>query len=359
MGKEWHQRILARHPELAITYRDVPDDRNGLLHWMELMKRLKADHPDKPISLDFPEEFSQHFRKKQNWNPVAARSWLDANRTLLDEIRAIGLMPDQSAKGIDPASRPWSMSLDSAKALLMDAHLAAEQGDTARALESVRAANGLANHLKRSESPLMIDVIYGSSIQQKIQEYVFSAILPSLPAGQTDIAAWENAVNPTLQQPGDFSRIIKGEWNGTMPTELLPAMSDSTDPHNPSDPEALAEAFTLNMENIARQNDDITLAELPDNPTPQADLSKLSWRSRELANDLGMSGQYDSRRYWARYQVSTGMTQAAFAILKGQPVPNDPVSGQPYTWDPATRILSAPTGKDFERMRIQLTLPKF
>ena len=42
------------------------------------------------------------------------------------------------------------------------------------------------------------------------------------------------------------------------------------------------------------------------------------------------------------------MHQAAFAILKGQPVPNDPVYGQPYIWDPATRLLSPPAGPAFD-----------
>jgi hypothetical protein len=44
------------------------------------------------------------------------------------------------------------------------------------------------------------------------------------------------------------------------------------------------------------------------------------------------------------------MIQAAFAIMKGQAIPNDPVYGLPYTWDPATRQLSPPDNPAFQKM---------
>jgi hypothetical protein len=53
------------------------------------------------------------------------------------------------------------------------------------------------------------------------------------------------------------------------------------------------------------------------------------------------------------------MTQAAFAIMKNQPVPTDPVYGQHYRWDPATRQLSMPAGEAFDTMQIKpITVPK-
>ena len=53
------------------------------------------------------------------------------------------------------------------------------------------------------------------------------------------------------------------------------------------------------------------------------------------------------------------MTQAAFAILQGQPVPNDPIHGKPYSWNPETRELSLPAGDGFRKMNIKpLKLPK-
>ena len=53
------------------------------------------------------------------------------------------------------------------------------------------------------------------------------------------------------------------------------------------------------------------------------------------------------------------MTQAAFAIMKGQPIPKDPVYGQDYRWDPVTRLLSAPDTEAFNSLNIKpITVPK-
>jgi hypothetical protein len=53
------------------------------------------------------------------------------------------------------------------------------------------------------------------------------------------------------------------------------------------------------------------------------------------------------------------MMQAAFALMKGQTLPLDPVYGQPYGWDPATRTLSPPAHPAFEEMKLNpIVVPK-
>ena len=54
-----------------------------------------------------------------------------------------------------------------------------------------------------------------------------------------------------------------------------------------------------------------------------------------------------------RAQSATGMMQAAFALMKGQPLPPDPVYGLPYQWDPATRTLSPPDSPEFQEMQLK------
>lgn len=46
------------------------------------------------------------------------------------------------------------------------------------------------------------------------------------------------------------------------------------------------------------------------------------------------------REGWMHAQSQSGLTQAAFVILKGHPLPKDPIYGQDCDWDPATRELS-------------------
>ena len=361
LGKEWHERILARYPELAVTRKNLPDDQNGLRKWRDLEERLRGGKSEvKAINLGFTEDLRAHFQNRQDWNHEKAKVWIDANRSLLDEVRAIGLMPDQASFEVASGYYVTSAAFDLSNALLMEAHLAAEQGDILQALESIRAAHGFGNHFKNGEFPTGQEMRAGLGIQLRVQSYVFSQILPALPAGQVDIGAWENAVNPTLQQPADFSRMVRGEWNYQMQEKLLPSLSDATDPEIPADPEALAEAYTQYMKTLALQSESLTLADLSHTSELKSDVSDLSWRSRKIAKDLGMTpDSYSMMQNWEIWQSHAGLNQAAFAILKGQPIPNDPIYGEPYVWDPATRQLSIPDSPVFDKQRFRpITVPK-
>ncbi len=60
-----------------------------------------------------------------------------------------------------------------------------------------------------------------------------------------------------------------------------------------------------------------------------------------------------------RSQSTFAMNQAAFDIMKGQPVPVDPVFGQPYRWNPDTRELAAPDTPEFKQLDIKpITVPR-
>lgn len=369
LGKEWYERILVRYPELAVTYKDLPEDQNGLLQWKRFEKRLRdAKDPHSPL-LGLPVDLAEHFgnsKDKKPWNAESTKAWLDENRALLDEARAIALMPDQSSAGhADSDQLAESAGIgagrDFSKAFLMEAHLLAEQGDIAGALESIRAATGIANHLRNGEAPNLYEGLNGAYIQRSIERYVFTDILPGLPEGQRDVAIWENAINPKLREPADFARLVRGEWNAYMQKGLLPALADTTDFSTPNDGEALAEAYTQSYMSLATQNESLTLAELPSNPVVNLPHDNLSWRSRDIAKDHGiMEGGYNLRDSWERNQIQTGMTQAAFAIIKGEPIPNDPIRGLPYVWDPATRKLSLPEIPEYKRIGIKpLVLPEF
>lgn len=54
-----------------------------------------------------------------------------------------------------------------------------------------------------------------------------------------------------------------------------------------------------------------------------------------------------------RAQSRFAMTQAAFAIMKGEPLPTDPIHGLPYQWDPASRQLSPPDDPAFTPLNLR------
>jgi hypothetical protein len=111
--------------------------------------------------------------------------------------------------------------------------------------------------------------------------------------------------------------------------------------------------------NMVQDHEGRPVSDLPNIPIVEfPDSSYLSRQSRRLTWDFGI-GCRAWRNGWARAQSSSALTQAAFAIMAGQPVPCDPIFGQPYLWDPTTRILSPPNSETFKSLNIKpITVPR-
>lgn len=187
---EWFQRILERHPEMAVTYKDVPAEQNGFLKLFDLFDRF--DGQENPYKI--PQELSDYFSNPERWNAEAAKTYLAQNRALVDEIRSIGLLPEQSVKGLDPLRLGFfsvNLARRSSNILEMEARLAAERGDQAAALQSMLAVQGLANHFDQIETPSLLHATVGIFVRLTAQDFLFSQILPALPPESRDIAAWE------------------------------------------------------------------------------------------------------------------------------------------------------------------------
>lgn len=364
LGHEWYERILARYPELAMEPgMEVPPERNGLLKLTELFKRLGNETTGAMAFVPYPQDLKSPFNKDHPWDEKAASDCVEANRALIDEIKEIGLMKESSMAGMSAVN--WEHGLignsnKSAELLLLDARLEAGRGDIAGALESIRAATGLANHLGGGGDSPMMNSIFAASINGKVSSFVFSSILPNLPAGQVDAAAWQAAMNPTVQQPSDFARTLRAEWNSGLANHLLPAFSDETDPSVPRDADQLVEDYTRHILKGVRQAESLSMSDLENTRSPVTSANHLSRRGRSYAEMMGMTeDSFDMRGLWERNQAGAGFRQAVFAVMEGKPVPNDPVSGKPYQWDPVTRKLSMPDIPRYQKTNIRpVTVPK-
>ncbi len=362
LAEPWHQKLLLRFPELAVTLRNVPDERNGFLKWLDFSDKMKGDDGSGQPVLDLPKELSDYLNQNGAWNSDAAKVWLDQHKSLLDEIRAIGLLPDRSVNGI-PTERwgfiPARFAKTCGDVLIIEARLAAEQGDPAAALESIRAVTGLADHFTEIETPTLLAATVHSLMRLNLASHVLNDIIPALPAGQVDPAAWENALNPTVSGPAEFARIMTGDWSVMNRDYLLPMLLDAEDPKYPPDGGDLLDYVSLSYLEIVRSHESATLSDLPTLQFPPiADASHLSRASGQAAATISM-GASAWRKGWDRAQSVSAMNQAAFAIMKNQPIPQDPVYGVDYRWDPATRQLSMPSGNDFDAMGIKpITVPK-
>ncbi|RYD50014.1 MAG: hypothetical protein EOP85_00440 [Verrucomicrobiaceae bacterium] len=364
LAEAWYKRLLERYPELAVEMRHVPDDRNGFLKWLEFCERLDGQQDEQTkgsASISFPADLEEYL-SKGTWNADAARGWLAENSQMLDEIRAIGLMKECSVNGIE--SDRWSftsarLAKGAVDALLIEARLAAESGDVAGAMESVHAAKGLANHLTDVETPSLLAGTVNMLLESTVNKRVLGEILPALPTGRADLAAWEQLLDPGSVGPGEFARLMKGEWSIGR-TYLLPMLLNTEDPNLPRDGGDLVDVYSMWFLRNVRSYESAVLSDLPQlSWTGPGSLDHLSRANQDAAAALFV-GADSWRTGWERYQSVRAMEAAAFAILQGKPVPKDPVYGESYRWDPQTRVLSPPDTEAFRGMKIDpVTLPKF
>jgi hypothetical protein len=361
-SKAWHQKLLLRYPELAVTMKSIPDDQNGFLKWLDLSDRVKAANPESISKITFPKELDDVINQRGPWNPGAVKDWIAKNQSVVDEIHAIGLMPERSVNGI-PVER-WGLidarfGKNCCDIIMLEARLAAEQGNAVAALEAVRAAKGLADHFSEIETPTLLAATVHILLQLSMENHILSDIIPALPAGQVDLVAWENALNPKAAGPAEFARLMKGEWNTVIRHTLLPMLVDTEDPYAVPDAGELLDYLSLNALEIVQTHEAAHLRDLPTLELPRAaDTGHLSRTSRQMTETFSVGMGY-WRKGWDRSQSASSMTHAAFAIMKGQTIPQDPIYGVDYCWDPATRTLSMPAGKTFDELKIKpIIVPK-
>jgi hypothetical protein len=363
LSEAWYARLLLRYPEMAVAMKHVPDDQNGFLKWLEFSERFKQANGGNLATLAYPHELDQYLNHDGPWNTEVAKAWLTAQKPLLDEVLAIGLLPDASVNGIDLdrwAFIPARLAKSCAEGLMIEARLAAEQGDAEAAIQSVRAATGLADHFTEVETPSLLGATIQILLHLKLENLALTELMPALPEGKLDPQAWENALKPTVSQPAEFARLMKGEWSITNRQYLLPMLMDTEDPKNPPDGGDLLDTYTALFSEIVRTHEGASIEDLTklEVPWDLPDVSHLSRSSKEAVS-IVFIGANAWRKGWDRSISMSAMTQAAFAIMKGQPIPQDPVYQQDYRWDPATRQLSMPAGKNFDDLAIKpITVPK-
>jgi hypothetical protein len=353
----WYPRLLLRYPELAVTMRNIPDAENGFLQLLNLMDRLKAGNEPTP----FPAEITDYLQETGPWQTEVAQKWLAENSALVAELHAIGRLTGCSANRI-PVERSFSISAALLKnfneILILEARLAAERGEVAAALEAVRTAHSLMDHCGEIETPTLLIATVNMLTRKNSAKYVLAHIIPALPAGKVDPGAWENALSLPPADPAEFARLVRGEWHESIRFFMLPFVLNP-DPATPCpDGGELLDFYSLHAIEVCRAYESATLKDLVTLEIPLLrDASHLSAFSREFGAIM-MTGSHDWVKGLRDAQSVTAMTRAAFAILKDQPIPQDPIYGLDYVWDAATRQLSFPPGVPGEMKIPSITVPK-
>jgi hypothetical protein len=120
---------------------------------------------------------------------------------------------------------------------------------------------------------------------------------------------------------------------------LLPILANPDEAHLPSDSPALLDHIAASTRHAIETLEQSPNGQLPEIPVPTANhLSKESNEFADFVTNLDyLNGQLSQQSF----------RHAASEVAAGRPAPVEPISGEPFNWNPETRELSAPDVSPF------------
>jgi hypothetical protein len=335
-----YEATLAKHPGLAVTYKAVPDDRNGYLKWCQFAQRHPGD------SFGLPAEIKR-MMKGEEWDVDKVAAWMNEHADLMAEIMEIGLTPDQSAKGVsfpkDGGVR-FKLAKEATDLLLMRARMEAERGSTETSLQSLQATMGLADHLDQIETPSLLHATVSILIRSSVSNQFFKRVMPALPDDSSDLSGWHQNRESSA---GEFGRLLIGEWHTATRNITLPALvSGEEEWKGVSDPEALLDRWAGWVEAQAQACDRTDLGHLSNT------LASIHVEGGGTSLDELHSFMPLWSKAWVREQIQCQQQNAAFAYMRGEPLPNEPVTGKPFVWDEASQSITLPEDERLKEVHV-------
>ena len=360
LGDLWYEELLAKHPEMAVTYKDVPDAENGFLKLLDFADRYGSGGDR---GLDLPDDIRKMLGGGEGWNGTRFAEWLRENRALVDEIMAIGLLPQQSITGIDSSrfvSFPARVHMDCSQILCSEARLLLEQGDEESALRSMQAAMGISTHLDKIETPFLFSETVSTLLHLATWRFANDTLL-SVDHAPADLRALRETLAVGPSGPEELADLLRGEWHVMAKGILLPQLLGGKTELNGEelrhpDPDALVEAHLAYYQHMSADIRASDLAGLAGTSAAPPLADHLSPESKELMAIL-FNGTSAWSKGWIRTQCAGALAEAAFAAGMGEEILVEPVSGKPFVFDQDAGTISMPddpmlNGFDIKPMKI-------
>lgn len=357
--------LTKEFPNLAVESHPVPDDENAFLQ-MHLLTDL-PNYTEPQLST----EFQEMLESEAPLDPVAVERYLEKHSQFVSRIEEIALMEGRSSSNMPDDYSGFiaaRVPINGAKILLLKARLAAEVGDEDEVLRLVIASTNLGSHYREVENPTLLTETITSLIDLSVRDISFKYLLPAL-GKDADLQRWKDALNPREYSAASFATLLRGEWYTSSRYMLYPVILDPSNPNAPKDAKALARAYAANFSSQIKSLENKQLEDLLiyDDTASGKFFQDLSEDSREITS-LFMIGS----RAWAKGLVRAGMivTQydAAMELLilesnegsiaaetTERVVPN-PISGESFEYDAASRTLTAPPVSEGQKVET-LVLP--
>lgn len=347
-------RMIGKYPLLAVESRPVPDEENGFRLLYELGQDMESN------ALTISPQLKKLLESPDLPAAETANAILAENADFISRIERIASLKTRSSANM-PKDYVGFVSGRACKTasdiFLFKARLAARDGDREETFRLVAATRNLADHYHQLEAPNLLTETLAILLDLNARTAAFKHLVPEFhePA---DLERWQDLLKADGYSPADFAHVLRGEWHST--NQLIFSTINPRSPDAPPDPETLAEVFARaysdKIADLTRSGADFgSLASCAD--MMPGDHPELSPQSRKITEILSVGSGAWGKGY-SRAATIARQSQAAIELLlleqAGTPldpalcatITRDPVTGQPFILNPATRELSAPTGAD-------------
>ena len=363
--RELKQKLLAEFPDLVIHGKPVPDERNGFRLLCGLSHEMEEGKVRITSGLD------DGLRTTALWEPDAMRAALTENGELIARIESIAALPDRSLSNMPQSYGHYFSGAEvkrCADVLMAKARLAAEAKDEAEALRLVAAALNIASHLDQVEAPDFSNATIALLIDRGARESVITQLLPAL-GREADLSRWRAILSARPDYTADsYSRILRGEWHAGMDRILAPSVVECIMRNSADEVEAFhrttASQTTYRIRSLAGQNREFLHsmlkppwlgAPLPVGIRHSVDTHWIT--SDEWKKSYVRAGTLRAQNLAALDLLILEKSGAALTADSAARVTLEPLSGQPFLYDPVTRTLTASPTIAGDLNVMPLTLP--
>lgn len=347
--------IFTKCPDLRLQGKDVPADQNGYLALFDLAKdpSMAALRDSRPLDQS----------SKEKIDPSEIRNEFETFEELGKKIEHVAALPERSNVAQGRVHRELLPSTE-VKAmndyLLLQARLAALEGDEAESLRYLNLAANFTEHLIAIEGPNFLSTTVWILLRQGMYAMCFEALLPAL-GESADLEKWNSVLQPQTDVPQRLSQVQKGEFN---------YFSQNFSPHlfeEVPDPEQTAIAYSRWVEASVKHYEKMTFTQFAAAATPpNAPFTKEISREGVAMFEIMNLASMPWNRGFIRSVIVEHRYAAALDLLmreqKGEDLsrrtetffPN-PYTGKPFSYDPTARTLnpvSESEGADLEALKL-------
>lgn len=354
-AQKWYEELLKRYPERQVQFKDVPDEDNGFLQFLNFLADRGADDPQLHAELFSPELLAM-LSGGSDWDSAKLEEWLTTHDDLFQQILQIAELPDCSVKGINMERYSFIHARPArTMGLLLQARgrLAMESGDHDTAHRLYQASLNLADHFDHTELHSMLGKSVSTLLRVDALKGFQQHVLPQIANDSEQLGLWRETLSFHDEMTTVFPALMNGEWHISTRTLILPmlltgdvnaGLDGGREPIHIPDKDAFIEAYTAQNQLIMDTAE--SGQPMPNSIDPV--LGNDPALSEGANQAIGMF--YIGSRAWSRglhrSNTLSAMNDALIAIHLDETLPLDPTTGEAFLWDPHTRTLSAPEGTE-------------